>query len=199
MTTIEAYHHRQIDWSRQTFGPGKRTKGICDHIRKEADEAEAKPHDLSEWVDLMILAMDGFWRHGGEPEDLMPMLLAKQKKNMARTWPDWRTMSEDKAIEHDRSKEPPMTADRAALVERVARAMADRAGASYSWEWYRNQGIATAAIDLIRAEVLEEAARVAENTPHWTDVGKPLGKMPTSRDDIATAIRALKEAPCSFS
>ncbi|MGQ3281264.1 dATP/dGTP pyrophosphohydrolase domain-containing protein [Shinella sp.] len=36
----------------------------------------------------------------------LPALLAKQRKNMARSWPDWRTMSEDSAIEHDRSKEP---------------------------------------------------------------------------------------------
>jgi hypothetical protein len=28
---------------------------------------------------------------------------AKQAKNESRTWPDWRTMSEDGAIEHDRA------------------------------------------------------------------------------------------------
>jgi Protein of unknown function (DUF550) len=54
---------------------------------------------------VVILAMDGFWRHGGTAETLMPALLAKQAKNMARTWPDWRTRSEDQAIEHDRSGE----------------------------------------------------------------------------------------------
>jgi hypothetical protein len=53
-----------------------------------------------EWVDVIILAMDGFWRHGGKAEDLMPKLLEKQAKNMARTWPDWRTMDENSAIEH---------------------------------------------------------------------------------------------------
>ena len=41
------------------------------------------------------------------------------------------------------------------------------------------------------AVVLEEAARVAENMPHWTDNGPPLGKMPTGRNDIAAAIRAM--------
>ena len=74
-----------------------------------------------------------------------------------------------------------MTPDeRAALVEKAARAMAERAGASYSWEWYRNQGIATAAIDLIRAEVLEEAARELDR---WGDI---------YGDNAARAIRALK-------
>jgi len=78
-----------------------------------------------------------------------------------------------------------MTPDeRAALVEKAARAMAERAGASYSWEWYRNQGIATAAIDLIRADVLEEAARVADRYEI------PLCE--TSASHIAAAIRALK-------
>lgn len=101
--TIENYYTRQITWSFLTFGPDERTKGLLDHIRKELLEIEAQPHDLSEWIDVIILAMDGFWRHGGRAEDLMPMLLAKQQKNIARKWPDWRTMSSDKAIEHDRS------------------------------------------------------------------------------------------------
>ncbi|KAB2693381.1 DUF550 domain-containing protein [Brucella intermedia] len=100
--TLETYYARQIEWSKNTFGPALRTKGIIDHIKKELKEIEAEPHDLSEWIDVVILAMDGFWRHGGTADDLMPRLLAKQQKNMARTWPDWRTMSEDQAIEHDR-------------------------------------------------------------------------------------------------
>lgn len=102
---LEAYARRQWDWSAQTFGPGERTGGITQHIEKECTEIRAKPHDLSEWVDVMILAMDGFWRHGGKPEDLMPMLQAKQDKNFARNWPDWRKFSQDQAIEHDRSGE----------------------------------------------------------------------------------------------
>jgi len=104
--TLESYFARQIEWSRQTFGPAFRTKGVIDHIRKELKEIEQAPHDLSEWIDVVILAMDGFWRHGGEACNLLPALVAKQQKNMARTWPDWRAMSEDSAIEHDRSGEP---------------------------------------------------------------------------------------------
>lgn len=100
---LETYFARQIEWSRATFGPALRTKGVIDHIRKELREIEAQPHDLAEWVDVIILAMDGFWRHGGTPHDLLPALLAKQARNMARAWPDWRAMSEDQAIEHDRS------------------------------------------------------------------------------------------------
>jgi len=102
---FEAYYARQIAWSIQTFGPDLRTKGILQHITKEIREVEQNPQDLSEWVDLIILAMDGFWRHGGQVRDLLPALQAKQERNMARTWPDWRTMSQDQAIEHDRTKD----------------------------------------------------------------------------------------------
>lgn len=119
--TIETYYARQIEWSKNTFGPALRTKGIIDHIKKELKEIEAEPHDLSEWIDVVILAMDGFWRHGGTVDDLMPRLLAKQQKNLARTWPDWRTMSEDAAIEHDRTKDAAPSAGRAAVLEEAAR------------------------------------------------------------------------------
>jgi Protein of unknown function (DUF550) len=107
MTDIVEYYKRQIEWSERTFGPGERSRGVVDHIRKELHEIEADPHDLMEWVDVVILAMDGFWRHGGKAEDFLPMLLAKQTKNMNRSWPDWRTMSPDRAIEHVRTDEPP--------------------------------------------------------------------------------------------
>lgn len=124
---LVSYYERQIAWSRETFGPSLRTKGVIDHIRKELGEIEQDPHDLSEWVDVVILAMDGFWRHGGAASDLFPALLAKQKKNMARAWPDWRTMSEDQAIEHDRSKDaspsPQSTVDAEAVIERLAKAL----------------------------------------------------------------------------
>jgi hypothetical protein len=123
---LVSYFKRQIEWSRQTFGPALRTKGVIDHIRKELREIEDSPHDLSEWVDVIILAMDGFWRHGGEASNLLPALLAKQQKNMARVWPDWRSMSEDSAIEHDRTKDaaPPLQAqaDSDAVREALARA-----------------------------------------------------------------------------
>lgn len=102
------YYKRQIEWSRQTFGPGLRTKGIIQHITKELAEISQDPHDLLEWVDVIILGMDGFWRHGGTAENLLLMFEAKQEKNMARTWPDWRDTSEDKAIEHVRTGEAPV-------------------------------------------------------------------------------------------
>lgn len=102
---LHAHLQRQRAFSEKTFGPGARTKGVIDHIRKELKEIEADPTDISEWIDVAILALDGAWRAGFTPEQIIQTLVAKQDKNEARTWPDWRTMSEDQAIEHDRTKD----------------------------------------------------------------------------------------------
>jgi hypothetical protein len=98
--------HRQRAFSERTFGPGPRLAGILDHLRKELREVEANPADISEWIDLVLLAFDGAWRQGFTPEQIAAALTAKQIKNEARTWPDWRTIPDGKAIEHDRSATP---------------------------------------------------------------------------------------------
>jgi hypothetical protein len=94
---------RQREWSERTFGPGPRTEGVVDHIRKELLEIEAQPRDLEEWIDVVILALDGAWRAGSSPEQIIAALRSKQQKNEARSWPDWRTAEPGKAIEHDRA------------------------------------------------------------------------------------------------
>lgn len=94
---------RQRAFSLNTFGPGARTEGVTDHIRKELDEILACPDDLEEWVDLILLALDGAWRAGFEPEEICDGIDAKQDKNERRVWPDWKTADPNKAIEHDRS------------------------------------------------------------------------------------------------
>lgn len=104
MVAIDAAHlDRQREWSERTFGPGPRTGGVIDHIRKELVEIEADPLDLGEWVDVVILALDGAWRSGHEPQEIIDAIKAKQTKNEGRTWPDWRNASQDVAIEHDRT------------------------------------------------------------------------------------------------
>lgn len=94
---------RQRQWSGNTFGPGSRAQGVVDHIRKELLEIEADPCDLKEWIDVVILALDGAWRSGAQPQEIIAALVAKQTKNEGRVWPDWRTADPNKAIEHDRS------------------------------------------------------------------------------------------------
>jgi hypothetical protein len=100
---IDAAHlARQREFSERTFGPGRRTAGVIDHIRKELLEIEAEPLGL-EWIDVVILALDGAWRAGYEPQAIIEAILAKQATNEARPWPDWRTSAPDRAIEHRRS------------------------------------------------------------------------------------------------
>ena len=102
---IFAHLRHQREWSERTFGPGRRTAGVCDHIRKELAEVEANPDDAQEWIDVIILALDGAWRAGLSPEQIVGGIIAKQAKNERRQWPDWRTAPLDKAIEHDRTKD----------------------------------------------------------------------------------------------
>lgn len=104
---LEQHLLRQRDFSQKAYGPGARTRAVIDHIRKELLEIEADPADISEWVDVIILGFDGAWRAGWEPADIVRALVAKQTKNEARVWPDWRTADPDKAIEHDRSYDEP--------------------------------------------------------------------------------------------
>jgi len=96
---------RQRDFSVKTFGPGPRTKGLQQHIRKELEEIDRAPLDVEEWIDIVILALDGAWRAGFTPAEVVRVLTAKQSKNERRSWPDWRQASQDQAIEHDRSGE----------------------------------------------------------------------------------------------
>lgn len=96
---------RQKEFSEKTFGPGDRWKGVVAHIRKELIEIEKAPQDLEEWIDVVLLGFDGAWRTGASPERIAKALEAKQTKNEARKWPDWRKASADTAIEHDRSEE----------------------------------------------------------------------------------------------
>ena len=103
---LVAHLHRQREFSESTFGPGMRTAGVLDHIRKELNEIAAKPDDVLEWVDVILLAFDGAWRAGFSPEQIAKAIADKQQRNESRTWPDWRTADPGKAIEHVREDQP---------------------------------------------------------------------------------------------
>ena len=97
------YLRRQKLFSERTFGPGTRTKNVIDHIHKELIEVEAAPTDLKEWIDVVILALDGAWRAGYSPEQIVVQLGRTLDRNEQREWPDWRTAPLDQAIEHNRT------------------------------------------------------------------------------------------------
>ncbi len=128
--TVDFVAHltRQMAFSRATFGPGARTAGVLDHIRKElveVEEASTEPapkdwlcvwtevsHRATEWSDIAILGLDGLMRQiADENPDMtfddvaelaVDIIRAKQAKNELRDWPDWRTADPGKAIEHVR-------------------------------------------------------------------------------------------------
>ena len=99
MNLIE-HLNRQREFSLRTFGPGDRVAGVLDHIRKEILEVESNPTDLEEWIDIVMLALDGAWRAGYSSEQIARQLQDKLAKNESREWPDWRTAKPGKAIEH---------------------------------------------------------------------------------------------------
>jgi hypothetical protein len=96
---------RQHEWSRRTFGEGMRTKGLLQHIRKELDEIQAEPCNIEEWIDVAIIALDGAWRAGYSPEEVVAALERKQATNFARRWPSVNEANPDQAIEHIRETE----------------------------------------------------------------------------------------------
>lgn len=104
MFDLIAHLHRARDFSFRTFGPITRKHGVVDHIRKELAEIEADPSDLMEWVDVVILGLDGAMRTGATPEQFAAALDAKQAKNERRVWPDWRDAPDGAAIEHNRAE-----------------------------------------------------------------------------------------------
>ncbi len=91
-----------IEWNFATFGPGRRTEGTVDHIRKELVEIEADPADPKEWADIILLAINGLARLGLTPDEIIQTIVAKQLRNTKRTWPSWQTADPKKAVEHIR-------------------------------------------------------------------------------------------------
>lgn len=97
---------QQMKWSAETFGPSevRGPLGPLDHIKKEVGEVEADPHDLEEWIDVIILGIDGAWRSGHSPQEIADMLADKFRRNRSRNWPDWRGSDPTVAIEHIREE-----------------------------------------------------------------------------------------------
>ena len=54
------------------------------------------------FIAVAVAALDGAGLAGFSFEQLFDAVVAKQAKNERRVWPDWRTMTEDQAIEHVR-------------------------------------------------------------------------------------------------
>ena len=87
MMTIKEYIQEHQEWSLKTFGEGNHTEGLLKHIEKEVEEVRRFPHNLLEWMDIIILAFDGAGREGYTPEQIASALIEKQNINRGREWP----------------------------------------------------------------------------------------------------------------
>lgn len=97
-----AYLTDSQDWSKATFGPPtpQSYKSILAHIEEEVEEVRKDPYDIEEWMDIVILGLDGAFRSGATPEKICTTLQKKLFKNQNRQWPDWRTAEPGKPINH---------------------------------------------------------------------------------------------------
>lgn len=112
---LASFMGRAAEWSDRVFGEGPRTQRLCNYIRRELAEVEANPMDAVEWVDVIMLAMDGFRRvyqaqsSGGSPEEAASCLMEELDSKLAacelREWniPE----SEDDPVEHVRNSPIP--------------------------------------------------------------------------------------------
>lgn len=108
---FEEQIYKQVVFSQETFGPGSRTKGVIDHIRKELVEVENSKGSSDEWVDVALLGLDGLARalkterklnDADTASAVVAKIVEKFQINTKREWPDYRTASQDSAIEHRR-------------------------------------------------------------------------------------------------
>lgn len=87
---FSSFINLQKAWSQYTFGKGKRTEGLAKHIQSELDELLKADNDmdrLEEFIDIVILAMDGAWRLGFYPDEIEKALIDKFIRNQRRQWP----------------------------------------------------------------------------------------------------------------
>lgn len=101
------FWERHGEWSEETFGPSSHRGpiGPLRHLEKEAVEAyleEDNSKQKEEIADCLFLVFDAARRAGMSYSQLTKACMAKLRKNKERTWPDWRNLPADMAIEHHR-------------------------------------------------------------------------------------------------
>jgi hypothetical protein len=96
MKTFVDHLRNQHEFSQKAFGPGERTEGVLKHIESEIEEVrQCKGEIVSEWIDIILLAMDGALRKGFTPTEIDSALESKLLKNTKRSWPDWKELTPD--------------------------------------------------------------------------------------------------------
>lgn len=67
---ILKYIADHISWSEATFGDRGNMEYLLRHIEKEIAEVKVHPDNLEEWIDIMILAIEGLWKTGLTAEEI---------------------------------------------------------------------------------------------------------------------------------
>jgi hypothetical protein len=107
---LAAFFDAKAAWARGTFGDHLTPSAILGHLRKELDEIERDPADLVEWVDLVLLAIDGAHRFAGaDGRAFVAALLAKHAANTRREWPPIGSIDPTRPVEHVRGDERAVT------------------------------------------------------------------------------------------
>ncbi len=83
---IKEFFDTKLAWSRDTYGDLS-SKTIIDHLHKEIIEASYDPKDILEWVDIILLAIDGAGRFANaDGATFVEALKKKFEINRKRTW-----------------------------------------------------------------------------------------------------------------
>lgn len=92
-----AFIERKREHSSRVFG-NQSYEGALDHLILEISEIRDAPGDVTEWADALLLALDGAWRAGHEPQAIIDAVHNKQVRNEVRTWQ--KPADPTKAIKH---------------------------------------------------------------------------------------------------
>ena len=102
MKPIADFFDAKVAWSIATFGPGDRAAGLIAHIDDEIHrEIAANPADIGEWIDVILLAMDGAARcAGADGTEFARALVERHERNTRRRWPPPGSVPADEPTNH---------------------------------------------------------------------------------------------------
>lgn len=98
---LQQFWNDHAEWSQKTFGlDGVRGPvGPLNHLAKEVNEAIAKPDDINEYADLLLLTFDAARRSGLTFDGLIGAARGKLEVNKLRKWG---VPNSDGSVEHIR-------------------------------------------------------------------------------------------------
>jgi len=111
--------NRQRTWSTTQFGESVDLPRILNHITEATGDVEKEPARLHNWIDIVLLAMDGAWRAGHSPKEVVQAIQDVQVRNIMRDWQNPGDLPIGEPIKHIRSQAERITAGE--LTEEEAR------------------------------------------------------------------------------